>query len=154
MVISQQAPYVGKTLKDLGWREQYGVNIAYIKRGDKLIHAPNRDNRLLPFDHVGIIATDDQMQVFKNIFYATEPLEQAPIRLDDIELRKIVVDEHTHLVGLSIRESKIRERTDGLIIGIERENNRILNPESSLVFEKGDIAWIVGNRKKIQEVIK
>lgn len=154
MVISQQAPYVGKTLKELAWREQYGINIAYIKRGDKLIHAPGRDNRLLPFDHVGIIATDNQMQVFKNVFYAAEPVGQTSVRLEDIELRKIVIDEHTNLVGLSIRESKIRERTDGLIIGIERENNRILNPESSLVFQKGDIAWIVGNRKKIHEMVK
>src|SRR5690606_13777458 len=69
MVVDPHADYIGKTLQELAWREQYGVNIAYIRRGDKLIHAPNRDNRIFPHDHVGIIATDDQMQLFKPAFH-------------------------------------------------------------------------------------
>lgn len=150
MVVRQQAPYVGQTLQELAWREKYGINIAYIKRGDKLIHAPVRDTRLLPFDHVGIIATDDQMQLFKAEFHAVETAGQTAVQLEDIEMQKVVVDDTMNLVGYTIRESKIRERTDGLIIGIERQNGRILNPESSLVFEKGDIVWIVGNKKRIQ----
>ncbi len=66
--VSQQADFIGKPLAELAWREKYGVNIAYIKRGDKLIYAPGRHDRLLPFDHVGIIVTDEQMQVFKPVF--------------------------------------------------------------------------------------
>ena len=36
MEISQHAGYIGKTLEELAWREQYGVNIAYITRGDQV----------------------------------------------------------------------------------------------------------------------
>jgi CPA2 family monovalent cation:H+ antiporter-2 len=53
--VNPQAEYAGKTLVELAWREKYGINIAYIKRGDKLIYAPGRNNKLLPFDHVGRI---------------------------------------------------------------------------------------------------
>lgn len=151
--VNQQAKYIGKTLVELGWREKYGINIAYIKRGDKLIYAPKRHNKLLPFDRVGIIATDAQMQQFKSVFDATEYVDTEENDIDDIALQKIVVDEHTKLKGKTIRNSGIREKTNGLVVGIERNKKRILNPDSSTVFEWDDIVWIVGERKKIQKLI-
>ncbi|MET6997987.1 cation:proton antiporter domain-containing protein [Chitinophaga defluvii] len=150
--VKQQAEYAGKTLVELAWREKYGINIAYIKRGDKLIYAPGRNNKLLPFDHVGILSTDDQMQVFKPIFDATEDIQLEENNIEDVILQRIVVDEHNKLKGLTIRDSGIRERTNGLIVGIERKEDRILNPNSTTVFEWGDIVWIVGERKKIQKL--
>jgi CPA2 family monovalent cation:H+ antiporter-2 len=152
--VNPHAVYVGKTLMELSWREQYGINIAYIKRGDKIIHAPGRNNKLLPFDHVGILATDEQMQGFKPVFDAIEVMEPQQTDVRDIVLQKIKADDYNQLAGQSIRESGIRERTNGLIIGIERENRRILNPDSSAVFEKNDTIWVVGDKKKIQDLIK
>jgi CPA2 family monovalent cation:H+ antiporter-2 len=150
--VNPHADYIGKKLITLAWREIYGINIAYIKRGELIIYAPGRDNRLLPFDHVGIIATDDQMQIFKPIFDAVESLGNEDETIEDIILQKIVVDEHNQLKGRSIRESSIRERTNGLVVGIERNKERILNPSSTINFEWGDIVWIVGDRKKIQQL--
>lgn len=152
--VNQQAEYIGKTLAELAWRERYGINIAYIKRGDKLIYAPGRNNKLLPFDQVGIIATDDQMQQFKPVFDATESLSAIDHHsVEDIILQKIVVDEHTRLKGVSIRDSGIRERTNGLVIGIERGRERILNPDSTTILEWGDVVWVVGDRRKIQKLV-
>lgn len=150
--VNQNAEYIGKTLEELAWREQYGINIAYIKRGDKIIYAPSRYNKLLPFDNVGIIGTDEQMQQFKPVFDATEALDANETDISDIIVQKLVVDEHNKLKGLTVRDSGIRERTNGLIIGIERNKERILNPNSNTVFEWGDIVWIVGERKKIQKL--
>jgi len=150
--INPLAKYVGKTLVELGWREKYGVNIAYIKRGNKLIYAPGRNSRLLPFDSVGIIATDEQMQAFKPVFDTSEQVAGNEQDVEDIIVQKFVVDEHNKLKGLTIRDSGIREKTNGLVIGIQRNKNRILNPNSSTTFQWGDIVWIVGERKKIQKL--
>jgi Kef-type K+ transport systems, membrane components len=152
LVVHQEAAFAGKTLMELAWREKFGINIAYIKRGDKLIHAPNRYDRILPADHVGIIATDEQYQAFKPEFDAKDTHDDSSNMIADIQLQKIVVDEHTKLKGLSIRESGIRERTNGLVVGIERGDQRILNPDSTTIFEWNDIVWIVGDRRKIQEL--
>lgn len=150
--VNPQAQYIGQTLQELTWRENYGINIAYIKRGDKLIYAPGKNNKLLPFDRVGIIATDEQMQAFKPIFDALEEVDTTEHNVEDIGLQKIVVDEHNKLKGLTVLDSCIRERTNGLIVGIQRNNERILNPTSSTTFEWGDIVWIVGEKKKIQKL--
>jgi CPA2 family monovalent cation:H+ antiporter-2 len=150
--INPLAKYVGITLAELGWREKYGVNIAYIKRGNKLIYAPGRNNRLLPFDNVGIIATDEQMQAFKPVFDTNEQVHNHEQEVEDIIVEKFVVDEHNKLKGLTIRDSGIREKTNGLVIGIQRDKNRILNPNSGTTFQWGDIVWIVGERKKIQKL--
>ena len=153
MELNPQATSIGISLKNLKWREQFGINIVYIKRGEKIIHTPGRDNRLLPFDRVGILATDEQIAAFKPVFDAREILGNDDTSIDDIVLQKIRVDEHTQLKGLTIHNSGIREKTNGLVVGIEKEKSRILNPESSTVLEWGDIIWIVGNRKKMQQLI-
>lgn len=149
--VRQQSSFIGKTLSELAWREKYGINIAYIKRGDKVIYAPGRSSRLLPFDQIGIIATDEQVQKFKPEFDAVEQVD-APVDLEDIVLQQISVDERTQLKGLTIRNSGIRELTRGLVVGIERNNQRILNPDSNTVFEWNDIVWIVGDKNRIQQL--
>ncbi len=152
--VNPHADYIGKSLIDLAWREQYGINIVYIKRGDKLIQVPQRDNKLMPFDQVGIIATDEQMQAFKPVFDSAEHVTASDVDIEDISLEKILVDEYTQLKGLDIKTSRLRERTNGLVVGIERNNQRILNPESNVKLEWGDVVWIVGDKKKIQQLAK
>lgn len=150
--VNPSAEYIGKTLAELAWREKFGINIAYIKRGENLIYAPNRYNRLLPFDNIGVIATDDQMKKFKPIFEEGGSIEVNEKRTEDIILQKMVVDENNRLKDLTIRSSGIRERTNGLVVGIERNGDHLLNPDSDTTFEWGDIIWIVGEREKIKKL--
>ena len=144
------ADYIGKSLLELQWREKYGVNIGYIRRGEKLIHTPDRFQILMPYDKVGIIATDDQFQIFRPVFDSQEVVHEESI--DYIKLGKILINHHSPKKGLSIRESGIRDKTDGLVIAIRRGDERILNPESSEILQLDDIVWVVGNRKKIEKL--
>lgn len=152
MEVNPQAEYTGKTLAEIAWRERFGINIVYIKRGEKLIHVPGRHNKLLPYDQVGVIGTDEQLKVFKPFFDAEETLGHDNVDIGDIVLQKVLVDEHTKLKGADIRSSGLREKTNGLVIGIERKGERMLNPDSSTVLQWGDIIWIVGERRKIQQL--
>jgi CPA2 family monovalent cation:H+ antiporter-2 len=139
---------------ELGWREKYGINFVYIKRGDKLIHVPGRGSRLMPFDRVGIIATDAQIQTFKPILESVEANVSENVGADNVSLHKLIVDEHTKFKGMDIRSLGLHERINGLVVGIERKGERILNPDSSLKLEWGDVMWIVGDKKKIQQLFK
>ena len=157
-IVQLQAPpnahYIGKPLKGLQWRELYGINVVYIKRGEDLIHVPDRDQFILPFDEVGIVATDSQITVFKPVFDVApvKDINSTNIDISEIVFEQLVVDEYTKLKGLSIRDSGLRERTNGLVIGVERNDKRVLNPDSTTVFDWGDVIWIVGERQKIQSL--
>jgi CPA2 family monovalent cation:H+ antiporter-2 len=69
-------------------------------------------------------------------------------------LKNFTVAQSSRLCNKTIRESGIRESVKALIVGIERNGNRILNPESTFKFENGDIVWIVGNTNQIDEFLK
>lgn len=145
------ANFVGRRLEKLAWREKYGINIAYIRRGEEVIYTPSAASKLFPHDKVGIITTEEQMKIFKPIFDANPDQEVKENSIENIVISSIRVNETNSLAGLSIKESGIREKTNGLVLGIERNNIRIFNPVSSTVFEWDDIVWIAGDRDKIKE---
>ena len=151
--IARESNLAGKTLEELSIREQFGINIASIRRGDVLINIPIRTERLFPGDEISVIGTDDQVKEFKiyldkNEIDVPEEVEQSDIILQKLELKNRVC------IGKSIRESEIREKTHGIIVGIERNGKRILNPESHLILEDSDILWIAGEKKKIAEFLR
>ena len=151
--IATASNLAGKTLEELKIREQFGINIAAIKRGDITINIPMRTERLFPGDEINVIGTDEQVKLFKNYLDkheidAPEDIEKEDIILQQLELKNRVC------IGKSIRESQIREKTHGIIVGIERNGIRILNPESNWILESDDIIWIAGDKKKINEFLK
>lgn len=144
---------IGKTLEELRMREKIGINIAFIKRGEIMINVPSRNERLFPGDEICVIGTDFQVKKFKkyldqNEIDPAEKITESNIVLQHLELK------NESFIGKSIRESQIREKTNGLVVGIEREGRRMLNPDSHLILEQGDILWVVGDKKLLASLSK
>lgn len=142
--IESESVFSGKKLSELALREQYGINIAKIERGTIVINIPGKDDLLFPGDRISVIGTDEQLSQFKAVLDAVPADTGADNGSNEIVLQQFVIDAQSLLLGKSIRESGIREKTRGLIIGIERDGKRILNPDSLTVFEIGDLVWIAG----------
>jgi len=141
----------GESLKNLQLRELLGINIVSIKRGEITIHIPQRNERIFPGDDVCVIGTDKQVQEFKKYLDQHE-IDIPPETIEpDIVLRQIELKNES-CIGKSIKESKLREKTKGLIVGIEKRGNRTLNPESDVILEKDDILWIVGDKKLLADL--
>ncbi len=144
---------IGRNLSNLQLREHYGVNIVLIERGEKSILAPARDEVIYPGDRIAVIGTDEQLTLFKDMLEAVPAVEEtAPLSKDDVALIPVTVEPGFPYLGQSIRESGVREKTQGLIVGIERNGERILNPDSTADFQLEDTVWIVGNTKMIKTV--
>ena len=148
--IAKESNIAGKTLKELEIREKMGINIAFIRRGEIMINIPGRNERLFPGDEICVIGTDNQIQEFKAYLDKHEMDIPEKLAETDIVLKQIEL-QNEEFIGKSIRESQIREKTNGLVVGIERNRKRILNPESHIVLQPYDILWIVGSRKKLFE---
>jgi monovalent cation:H+ antiporter-2, CPA2 family len=145
--------HTGQTLEEMQTREQFGVNIAMIKRGDlHTIPAPGRYERLYPGDKLFVIGTDEQLEAFKKYIEPASRQSLSANENNEVVLKKLTLEDDSPLLGRSIRESGIREMTNGLIVGIERDGKRILNPESHTIFEQGDKVWIVGDAALISNI--
>jgi CPA2 family monovalent cation:H+ antiporter-2 len=152
--IHPESEVIGKSLFNLGIREKFGVTIALIERGNRNLTAPSRDMVLYPFDRISAIGTDTQLDALKKFLTPSHP---ASSELNDVQdsrfrLDQVTISEKSSLVGKSIRTSGIREAADGLIVGVERDGKRILNPESDLPLMPGDLLWIVGDHDKIRQL--
>jgi CPA2 family monovalent cation:H+ antiporter-2 len=149
--IGRESNLAGKTLEELRIREQMGINIAYIKRGDVTISIPTKNERIFPGDEICVIGTDAQVTEFTKYLNQNETDDAQTVEESQIVLRQLEVSDED-FIQRSI--GQFRTKTNGMVVGIERNGNRILNPESHLILEKNDIIWVVGDRKKMKELLK
>ncbi|TDD77623.1 cation:proton antiporter [Flavobacterium caseinilyticum] len=151
--IAPTSNIAGKTLDELRIREQLGINIAFIKRGEIMINIPNKNERLFPGDEICVIGTDNQVKEFKSYLHQNEIEIPEKVVDTDIILKQLELKEE-EFIGKNIRDSLLREKTNGLIVGIERSGKRILNPESNMILQKNDILWVVGSKKLLTTFFK
>lgn len=150
--VPANSPIIGKKLKELQWRENAGVNIACIHRGDHNIRIPKADEHIFPHDEISLIGTDEQLAKVEAII---SPKKGSELVIDDpnVSLQAITMSENSEFTGKSIRDSGIKIKVKGLVVGVERDGIRYLNPESDWILEAGDIVWIVGDAGKIGKLI-
>ena len=151
--IAPTSNIAGKTLDELRIREQLGINIAFIKRGEITINIPNKNERLFPGDEICVIGTDDQVNEFNSYLHKNEIEIPEKVADADIVLLQLELNEE-EFIGKNIKNSQLREKTNGLIVGVERNGKRILNPESNMILEKNDILWVVGSKKLLNNFFK
>ncbi|HEX7844628.1 MAG TPA: cation:proton antiporter [Chitinophagaceae bacterium] len=150
--VEPEASCIGKTLSELRWRELIGINVAMIKRGRITIIGPTRDDQVFPGDNLFIICTDAQEKKM-NVILRTKNLVESS-KEAQVQLEKFTIENNSAFLNKTIRESGLRIATNGLIVGIEREGQRLLNPESTIQFQEGDIVWIVGEKTRLQALKK
>ena len=150
--VKQNSPSMGKSLKELNFRQKCNVNVVTIIRGEQRINIPGGEERLYPFDKLVVVGADDDLTHFRH--YLEERYKQSAEghsaeRREEMRMEQILISSDSRLVGRSIIESGIRDKAACLVIGIERGNRSIQNPPPTTVFEQGDIVWLVGERIKL-----
>lgn len=149
-VLSIHSNLVGKSLQESKLKERFGVTIAMIQRAGQNILAPTSSEFLLPLDKIYVIGTDDQLAKVKDI------IEAPALDLEDsanarFALASFVVSVSDFFARKAIRECGLREHASGLIVGVERNGTRILNPESTFHLQVDDLVWFVGDQEKFSE---
>lgn len=150
--IATNSSLIGKPLAELKLREQFGINVAMIERGSVQLMIPGKDELLYPFDKISVIGTDEQISQFRLAIENTNNAQLINQEFAEVSLTAISVHPGFPFLGQTIRDSNFRNKVNGLIVGIERNEQRILNPDSSIRFELDDTLWVVGDSKKVNEL--
>ena len=124
-----------------------------IDRGSRRIFAPGRAVRLLPGDQLHLIGTEEQITAAQDLIHPKVPHETLP-HDDRYTLESLDIKADSIYANRSIRDVGFGEQYGGLIVGIDRGGERILNPESNVVLAPGDLVWIFGQQEKIKELRK
>jgi CPA2 family monovalent cation:H+ antiporter-2 len=152
LVLSPDSKLAGKTLEESKFRTRTGATIVMIDRGQKRIFAPNRDDRLWPHDELFVIGIEEQLIEARELIKPETKEEGTQNTGESYDLESLLLAEGSPYSGKSIREIGLGEEFGGLIVGIERGSERILNPESSVTLRRGDLIWIFGRRLLIREL--
>jgi CPA2 family monovalent cation:H+ antiporter-2 len=151
--VSPLSPSIGKTLKELNFRQKTGVNIITIIRGGKKINIPDGKEYLYPYDKIVISGSDEEIQNFSK--YIEEHRQDNHSQTDDngeyhhISLSQYEVEDESSIIGKTIIELAVREKTECMIIGIDRGDTSITNFTPNFKFEAGDVLWLAGEKDKL-----
>lgn len=151
--VHPNAPLVNMNLIEANLRRTYGVNIVAIRRGLETIIAPNALVRILPGDTIVALGTDEQLDQLR--LQLELPRELNDDTISDSEnyvLKNFHLVKESWLTGKTIQNSEIRDKYHSLVVGIEREGKRVVNPSKEFLFSEGDIVWIVGESSFLQKL--
>ena len=140
----------------MDWRTKFQINIAYIKRGDRIIQTPNSESVLYPFDKIGIIGTDEHIQRFEKylqIIGETPPENNEIKDTNNFTLDKVVIpNDFCALENKTI--GWIKDSSRGIVVSIERDGKIINNPNRNTAIELGDYLTIVADKKNLKKFIQ
>ena len=167
--VEDNSPLKNKALSQLSLRENYGVNILQIINYGTVIDMPGGNDVITPESSILFIGTFDQI---KSLSTAAEAktlglsLKDGPVNLRNFVLNQhkeekskflyttITVNATSPLLNKTIKASDLRDNWNCLVIGLERGNYTIVNPNISLVFEKNDLLWVLGKQKMINQLVR
>lgn len=146
--LSPNSSLVGKTLLQSKLKEKFGITIALIERGDRRFIAPGRDFILMSHDLLHLIGKEEDLLNAKEFIEISSHEINQHTDLHYGLLPMLLTDDSPY-VNKTIRDCRLRENIDGLIVGLERDGKRYLSPDSSIILEPQDMLWVVGDVQKI-----
>lgn len=169
--ICEDSPMIGQTLTQLAFRELYGCNILQVSTPEEVIDMPGGHHILQKDSTLLMIGTDSQFKLFDTAINTQRlcmTLVEEPITMREFMLREdndkenvsvflscaITIDKHSPILGKSLKDTNIRDDWHCLVIGLERGSYTMTNPNVSLVFEKGDLLWVLGKQKMINQLVR
>ena len=163
--VEDKSPLKNKALSQLSLRE----NILQIINYGSVIDMPGGSDVITPESSILFIGTFDQIKSLNAAAGSSSlglSLKDGPINLRYFVLNQneadkskflyttITVNATSPLLNKTIKASDLRDNWNCLVIGLERGNYTIVNPNISLVFEKDDLLWVLGKQKMINKLVR
>lgn len=150
--VHPNAMVVNMSLLKANLRQRFGINIVAIQRGMHTIVAPKPEVVILPVDTLVILGTDEQIDKARHLLEIPENIANAVPENSKYRLRHLTVTSTSQIAGKTIRQSGIREVYNAMVVGVERNHNRIINPDTDKEIVADDIIWVVGEESMLEQL--
>ncbi len=146
--------WAGKSLRELGLSNLYGVHVSSILRGHRRINIPGGDDKVFPGDRLQAIGSDEQLTAFSKAVSGNVAEADPDVEKREMHLRQIVIDKNGRFSGRTLGESGIRDKYNCMVVGIEEGKENLSAVNASYRFRPDDIVWIVGEAPDLEAVVK
>ena len=146
--------WAGKSLRELGLSNLYGVHVSSILRGHRRINIPGGDDKVFPSDRLQVIGSDEQLTAFSKAVSGNVTEADPDVEKREMHLRQIVIDKNGRFSGRTLGESGIRDKYNCMVVGIEEGKENLSAVNASYRFRPDDIVWIVGEAPDLEAVVK
>ncbi len=150
--VPTDSSWAGKTLGELKLSSRFGVYVSSILRGHKRINIPGGHTIIFPNDRLQAIGNDEQLQVFAQAIRTDVEAEDTQVELREMKLQKVKLGKDSPFIGLTLKESGIRERYNCMVVGVEEGQDSLTCINPNREFAAGDIIWVVGEKASIKSL--
>ena len=154
MSLSSRSQYVGKSIRECKFRNDYNASVVSVDRGDEIIDLPNRDLVLYPTDEITFLGTEEHLGRLKPEIEVEDDVLVKERPKGDVDIHKMMVDGSSRYCNISLRDMDFRHRFNVMVIAVERGEEFLLNPSPSTVFVEGDTIWFVASEEKTKELLE
>lgn len=148
--VGAYCPFVGDRLKDSGLRDDYGVSVSSIQRGDRMMPLPSVDARIFPGDVLGVIGTDEQIKKLNDDIERDEKAFQSvQTTQPEIVLRSIRLTSKSPIIDMPLGQTNLRTDFYSMIVKVQRGEDEFEQPGPSTILREGDIVWVVGDDSRL-----
>ena len=152
----------GYSLHELGWGRRFGVNVIKIVHGRRHKNMPSGDTVLTKRDTLYVIGEKNNLRSLRlslnlpeddGVPSLREFIETQSDAENDLFSYALDIKKSSSLVGRSIKDSGIRENYDCMVLGLQRENLPLAQPDVNMVIDSSDLIWILGTRSMANRVL-
>ena len=151
ITVGSGCSFVGQRLMDSDVRRSFGVNIVGIQRGTQYIPIPDGRTRIYPGDVISVIGTDEESERMLPDVEKNLPEPDIVVDPSEIKLNRILLSDTSPLISKTPRSASLRDTFDALVVAVDRGNTHI-DSQPDLVFQPGDILWVVGEPYKVNRM--
>ncbi|MBO4785661.1 MAG: TrkA C-terminal domain-containing protein, partial [Prevotella sp.] len=145
--------WAGKTLMELGLRNRFGVHVSSILRGKQRINIPSGTTIIYPGDDLQAIGSDEQLKALSDAIEEEMFSGDPEIEKREMKLRQIVITGKSKFLDKTLMESGIRDTYNCMVVGLERGEEDLWQPDPDYIFKKGDIVWVVGEEDSLKQLM-
>lgn len=164
--------FENKTIYDFAKSRAFQVTIIKIIRGDQYINMPSAAQQVQEGDILHMLGTEHEIETCMLLLEKEDCIEYT--ERDDVMLKDYIygqtfygikreqqliccpisVDAGSEFLRKSIKNCGLREKYRGTVIGIERGDLPIINPDIDTLIQQGDLLWVLGGKRMADYLIK
>jgi di/tricarboxylate transporter len=142
--IDKNSPLINKTIEEAGLRHLKGLYLAEIIRGDELIPAVGRTEKLMA-DDVLIFAGEtativDLLQSNPGLSLPDSIIKEGKEKANVVEC---IISAQSSLIGQTFRDSNFRALYNASVVAVSRNGERLRGKLGELVLEPGDLLLLM-----------